>query len=115
MATDSSLMASISYWTNEENGPTQSDYTLCRGKRFCIPGAIILRVMGNAWNIKTATDEIMKVIISMQNGDRSFDYKKVLVHKCGIKCPLIETVSEARKKDELQKSKRSRTEQYIEV
>ena len=62
----------------------------------------------------------MKVIISMQNGDRAFDYKKVLVHKCGIKCPLIETVYEARKKEELQKKnkkkrKRSQAEKYIEV
>ncbi len=71
--------------------------------------------MGNAWNIKTATDEIMKVIISMQNGVRAFDYKKVLVHKCGIKCPLIETLYEARKKEELQNNKRSQTAQYVKV
>jgi hypothetical protein len=57
----------------------------------------------------------MKVIISMQNGDRAFDYKKVLVHKCGIKCPLIETVYGARKKEELQNQKRSQAEKYIEV
>jgi ribonuclease HI len=104
-----------SYWNNKPNGPTQNDYTLCGGKRFCVPCANILRVMGNAWNIKTATDEIMKVIISMQNGDRAFDYKKVLVHKCGIKCPLIETVYDARKKEELRNQKRSQAEKYIEV
>jgi hypothetical protein len=52
----------------------------------------------------------MKVIISMQNGDRAFDYKKVLVHKCGIKCPLIETAYEARKKEELKTKKKKKTQ-----
>ena len=85
-------------WKNTMHGPTQEDYTLCGRKRFCTSCTNILKIMGNAWNVKTATDEIIKLLIATMKGEKPFDYQKMIKHKCRDKCPHIETVQQARKK-----------------
>ena len=67
------------------------------------------------WALKTATDEIVKLLIAAMKGKKPFDYQKMTIHKCRDECPHIETVQQARKKEEENQKQDKLQKHLIEV
>ena len=71
--------------------------------------------MGNAWNIKSASEVLLKTLLAAMRGSNAFDFQKCVVHRCSDKCPQVETLAQARQKDREAKKQQMDKMGIIEV
>ena len=106
-------MESKTEWENLEAGHKEILIYLCKKMGGFEIGKDNLA--DKIWALKTATDEIVKLLIAAMKGEKPFDYQKMTIHKCRDKCPHIETVQQARKKEEENQKQDKLKKHLIEV